>query len=133
MDRLATRLRDDAGRIQATVSPEFDARLQASLRGTAQDRARSDEAVSRPLRFHWGAVLTGVALTAALVIAVNLRREEPGVSVTGPDLAAIELPAVPWRVEPAVLTSPLEQEYAHIRSDLKKAEEAVRAELEAFF
>ena len=37
------------------------------------------------------------------------------------------------RVEPAVLTTPLEREYAGLRSDLRKAEEALRAELEAVF
>lgn len=133
MDRLAQQLRDDARNIEATVSAELDARIEASLHGVTPERPRSRNSGTPVLRFRWQAVLTGAALTAALIVALNMPSREPEVSATEPDLAAIELPAVPWRVEPAVLTTPLEQEYADLRSDLGKAEEAVRAELEAVF
>jgi hypothetical protein len=133
MDRLAARLRADAEGIEAIVSPELDARIQASLHGIVPGRPRPREPVTRLFRFRWEVLLTGTALAAAAIIAMNMRAGEPGFSATEPDLAAIEPPAVPWRVEPAVLTSPLEQEYADIRSDLKKAGQAVRAEIEAVF
>ena len=133
MDRLAQRLREDARDIEVTISPELESRLQASLHGIAEQRQKSGRTAVESWRFHLKAALTGAGVAAVLLAAINLGMREPEVFVTEPDLAAIELPAVPWRVEPAVLTTALEEEYADLRSDLRKAEEAVRAELEAVF
>lgn len=134
MDEFATRLREDADRIQASVSPEFDARVRASL-----ERARDEAAVpsrsARPSGWFWiASTLTGAVLAAVLVVAVNLR-PPPTVETpaSGTELAAIDLPDLPWRVRPAVLTSPLEEEYERLQNDIRKVEKAVREDLEAAF
>ena len=43
------------------------------------------------------------------------------------------MPSIPWRAETALLTSPLEQEFEDLQSDIRKAEEALRQELDAIF
>ena len=43
------------------------------------------------------------------------------------------MPTIRWQTETVVLTSPLEQEFEDLQSDLKKAEEAVRQDIERLF
>ncbi len=134
MDDLAEALRQDAERIDCNVSPELDARIRASLESVARP---SPERRSRPgaqAIFWWASGLTGAALSVALILVLN----RPGADVEGPesvpfDFVAAELPARTWRVEPAALTSALEQEYASLKSDLEEAEGLVRKELEKLF
>ncbi len=136
MDKIAERLREDAARIDVAVSPELEARIRASLEAT-EPAARAPEGRRRDtVRRWWASTLAGAALATALIVALNLWPGNPGDPATGtdvPDLAAVDLPRVPLRVEPAVLTSPLEEEYAHLKSDLEKAEKAVREQLDTVF
>ena len=133
MDELAAKLREDADRIQATVSPELDARIRASLESVRADAAAPQRARPAAGRFWIASTLTGTALATVLVVAVNLRPPAPEVPVSGAEVAVIELPDLPWRVEPAVLTSPLEQEYERLQADIEKVETAIREDLEAAF
>ena len=134
MDELANRLREDADQIQVSVSPELDARIRASLESARADAAVPKRSQRPSGRFWIASTLTGAALAAVFVVAVNLR---PPATVEAPpastELAAIELPDLPWRVQPAVLTSPLEEEYERLQDDIRKVEKAVREELEAAF
>ena len=40
MDKLAERLREDAARIEVTVTPELEARIRASLEGVAEEQCQ---------------------------------------------------------------------------------------------
>ncbi|MDX1499319.1 MAG: hypothetical protein R3176_05450 [Woeseiaceae bacterium] len=136
MDKFAERLRDDAARIDVTVAPELEARIRASLEATERAAGAPERERKASLPRWWATTLTGAALAAAVIVALNLRpgsTVEPAIESGVPDLAAVDLPRVPLRVEPAVLTSPLEEEYAHLKSDLEKAEKAVREQLDSVF
>ena len=43
------------------------------------------------------------------------------------------LPKIEWNARSAVLTSPLEQEIEDLQSDLKKAEQAVKEDIDRLF
>ena len=131
MDKLAKRLRDDAAKIDAAVSEELDARIQASLTGVRPEKPAAGTRRSRSPLFWFASSLTGVAAALAVIVIVNLRQPDPVV----PDatLQPLELPSIRWHAETAVLTSPLEQEFEDLRSDLERAEEAVRQDIERLF
>ena len=133
MDKLAKRLRDDAERIDATISEELDSRIQASLQGVQPERASTPAPVSRQRWFWWASSLTGVAAALVLIAIVNLRAPEPAPAVAEAPVKPLVLPAIEWRTQPAVLTSPLEQEIEDLQSDLKKAEEAVKEDIDRLF
>lgn len=133
MDKLAERLRDDAERIDATISEELDSRIQASLQGVQPERGRSPAAAPRPRWFWWASSLTGVAAALVVIAVVNLRAPEPAPAVAEVPPRPLMLPVIQWRTETAVLTSPLEQEIEDLQSDLRKAEEAVKEDIDRLF
>ena len=133
MDKLAKRLRDDAERIDVTISEELDGRILASLEGVRPERAVAPAPVSGPRWFWWASSLTGVAAALVLIAVVNLRAPEPVPAVAEAPVKPMVLPAIEWRTQPAVLTSPLEQEIEDLQSDLKKAEEAVKEDIDRLF
>ncbi len=130
MDELANRLRRDAEQIEASVSDELDYRITASLRSvTPDEEAVSKVASRRPALFWWASSLTGVAAAAAAVIViVNLASPDAPVAVTPATISA-SVPAIDWKAETAVLTSPLQKELDALQSDIKKAEEKIRADI----
>ena len=129
MDKLAERLRRDAERIEVTVSDDLDHRIAASLRGvTPEEEAVSKAASQRQAMFWWASTLTGVAAAAAVIIIVNLNSPDVSPTVT-PATIASAVPAIDWKAETAVLTSPLQLELEALQSDIKKAEEKVRADI----
>lgn len=131
MDKLAQRLREDAERIEATVSDELDARIQASLAGAQPEKPATDRRPSRSPLFWFASSLTGIAAALAVIAIVNL--QQPDLVVPEATPQPFELPSVRWHAETAVLTSPLEQEIEDLRSDLERAEEAVRQDIERLF
>ena len=132
MDKLAKTLRDDANRIDAHIPEELDARIQASLAGIEPERPVRAARPGQSAGFWWASSLTGIAAAAAVIAVINLQRPEP--PVAGQDAApAMTIPAIKWHAETAVLTSPLQQEYEDLRSDLERAEEAVRQDIERLF
>jgi hypothetical protein len=133
MDKLAKQLRDDAVQIKCTVSDELDSRIEASLQGVQMQPAQAREVEPRPASFWWASSLTGVAVAAAIIVAVNMQTPEPGTDRTGPDQAPIVVPGIEWNARSAVFTGPLQQEIEDLRSDLEKAEEAVRQDIERLF
>jgi hypothetical protein len=129
MDKLASRLRRDAERIEVTVSDDLDYRIAASLQGvTPNEEAVSKVAARRPALFWWASSLTGVAAAAAVIVIVNLSSPDAPVAAT-PATISGSVPAIDWKAETAVLTSPLQQELDALQSDIKKAEEKVRADI----
>ena len=133
MDKLAEQLREDAQKIDATISPELDERIRASLQNIAPEPARKPRATPRPAWFWWASSLTGVAAAIAVIVIVNLQAPEPEPIAVNAPVTPIVLPTIEWQAETAVLTAPLEQEIEDLQSDLKKAEEAVRQDIDRLF
>lgn len=128
MDKLAKRLREDADQIEVLISPELENRIEASLRSVSQDGvapANSKQTAS----FWWASSLTGVAATLAIIAVVNLSKPEPEIGITEPPQQAFSVPQFDWKAKTAMLTETLEQELVDIQSDLKKAEQAVRDDI----
>jgi hypothetical protein len=133
MDKLAERLREDAERIDATISEELDARISASLQGIRLQHEAGPARTHRPRWFWWASSLSGVAAALAVIAIVNLRAPEPVPAIADVSAKPLVLPAIRWRAETAVLTSPLEQEIEDLQADLKKAEEAVKEDIDRLF
>lgn len=131
MDKLARRLRQDAERIDATVSVELDQRIAASLRGAAVTQEPSPAKISqRPAMFWWASSLTGIAAAAAVIIIVNSQQAEiPEVPAATPSNIVAAVPVIDWKAETAMLTDPLRQELDALQSDIKRAEERVKEDI----
>ncbi len=133
MDKLAQQLRQDADNIQCTVSDELDDRIRASLEGSTPVPLRQPGRESKSFSFWWASSLTGVAAAIAAIVMLNLQAPGPGPEVVQPIPHALVVPTIKWRAETAVLTSPLEQEFEDLQTDLRKAEEAVKQDIERLF
>ncbi|NIA27532.1 MAG: hypothetical protein GWP02_05710, partial [Desulfobulbaceae bacterium] len=107
MDKLAKRLRDDADQIKCTVSDELDSRIEASLQGVQLQPTQAREVEPRPASFWWASSLTGVAVAAAIIVAVNMQAPEPRTGRTEPDQAPLAVPGIEWNARSAVFTEPL--------------------------
>lgn len=129
MDNLAKRLRDDADQIEVEISAQLESRIEASLQGVNQDAVAP--ATSRKVASNWWASgLTGVAATLAVVAIVNLSGPEPEIAITEPAPQAFSVPQFDWKPKTAMLTETFEQELIDIQSDLKKAEQTVRDDID---
>lgn len=125
MDELETRLRDDALRIRAEVSPDLEARIRASLEGAASEPARRER---RPgVSLWWASSLTGLAAAALVIVAINLGPEEPRPARDAYLPEPLVTPVL--KVESAVLTGPLEEELEDLEADLQKARDVVRKDI----
>jgi hypothetical protein len=126
MDKLARQLRDDAERINVSVSDELDQRIQASLRAVTPATERQVPRARPPL-FWLASTLTGAAAALAIIAVVNMQEtEQPAVpAATVADLQ----PSIELNMEAAMLTAPLQQELEALQSDLKKAEEKVKRDI----
>ena len=133
MDNLAKQLRDDAQHIECTISEELDERIRASLHGLTPEPPARPKATSQPLSFWLASSLTGVAAAVAIIAIVNLQQPEPVPGPMNTNPVPLNLPTIEWHAQTAVLTSPLEQEIDDLQSDLKKAEEALRQDIEGLF
>jgi hypothetical protein len=126
MDKLARQLRDDAERINVSVSDELDQRIEASLRAVTPATERQTPRARPPL-FWLASTLTGAAAALAIIAVVNMQEaEQPAVrAATVADLQ----PSIELNMEAAMLTAPLQQELEALQSDLKKAEEKVKRDI----
>ena len=129
MDKLASRLRNDAESIDAKVSDELDSRIRASLRGVTPmaDEVPTKE---RPRRagFWWASSLTGIAAAAAIIAIINSQQEIMAPPATPTNILAA-VPTINWKAETAVMTAQLQEELDKLQSDLKKAEKRVREDI----
>jgi hypothetical protein len=132
MDKLGKRLRDDAASIDAEISAELDYRIRASLHGVEPERARPASQPARPYSRRWASSLTGIAAAIAVIAIINLERPGPEPIVSNP-VQPLVLPIINLKVEAAMLTSPLQQELEALQSDLRKAEQAVREDVDLSF
>ena len=129
MDKLASRLRNDADSIDATVSDELDSRIRASLRGvTPMTDEVPAKGRTRRAGFWWASSLTGIAAAAAIIAIINSPQEVIAPPATPTNILAA-VPTINWKAETAVMTAQLQEELDNLQSDLKKAEKRVREEV----
>ncbi len=129
MDKLANRLREDADKIEVSVSEELDHRIAASLQGVTQEGvAGKPRERSRPSGFWWASSLTGIAAAAAVIVIINLQQAEEPPQATPTDVVAV-VPVIDWQAETAALTGPLQQELENLQADIRKAEEKVKKDI----
>ncbi|HSN52725.1 MAG TPA: hypothetical protein VLS87_09350 [Woeseiaceae bacterium] len=137
MDKLASKLRDDASRIDAHISAQVDSRIRASLNAIEPESARPRQAARRPASFWLASSLTGIAAALALIAVLNVidsNEPEPvPQTVVGNTVPPVGIPVLDLEVEAAMLTSPLTRELEDLQADLKKAEEIVRGDVRIDF
>lgn len=140
MDEFEKRLKQDADAVDASVSPQLRARIDASLRGTGRARATGPEKRSTS-RLWWASSLTGLAATIAVIAVVNMNRSEPPpgeVPVadmpTVPD-TALDFPLIPPEldIQSAEFAGPLEEELLKLQADIEKARNSVREDIDFTF
>jgi hypothetical protein len=97
------------------------------------------ETAPRPLRrpkswsLWWASSLTGVAAAIVVIVLVNLQTRPVSQPVTEPPAQALVIPSIEWQTQPAALTRSLEVELENLQADLKKAEEAVKQDIDGLF
>lgn len=139
MDEFEKRLKRDAGALQATVSPELRQRIDASLRGTEPIRPAREERRS-PTGLWWASSLTGLAAAVAVIVVMNWNRQETEPALEVPQ-ARTTVPAETERlittplldVSTAGFAAPLEEELDKLQSDIDKARESLRRDLDFTF
>jgi hypothetical protein len=140
MDEFEKRLKQDADAVEASVSPQLRARIDASLRGTERARATGPE--KRPgSRLWWASSLTGLAATIAVIAVVNMNRPDPAPGAvpvadmpTVPD-TVLDFPLIPPEldIQSAEFADPLEEELLKLRADIEKARDSVREDIDFTF
>ena len=144
MDEFAEKLKDDAASIEAQVSAQLRARIEASLHATEREVIHSARA-GRQSSFWWASSLTGVAAAAVVIALLNRNvTDQPLIEqALAPPEAAV-LTVVPeyvrqlgtdfsLRAENAVFTEPLEDELEKLKADIEKARKNVRRDLRSAF
>ena len=133
MDKLASKLREDASRIDAQVSVQFDNRIRASLDAIEPERPRRRKTTRRPVSFWLASSLTGITAALAVIAVLNMTDSNEPVtasrSVVGNTVPPVGIPVIDLEIEAATLTSPLARELEDLQADLKKAEELVRGDV----
>lgn len=144
MDNLEQRLADDAKAIEARVSPQLEARIEASLHN-AQRAAPPEPGHRSSVTLWWASSLTGLVTAALVIVLLNWNRES---TKTDPVPAAREFATVPEAVVPdaadrygrlplttrtADLTGPLEEELRNLKSDIEKARDNVEQDIRSSF
>ena len=133
MDKLARQLREDAQRIEVTISAQLENRLQASLAAVEPVRPAPARPAASSARFWWASSLTGAAAAVALVVVVNWQAPELEQVATDVPPPSLMPPKIDWKARTAVLTNPLEKEIEDLQSDMQKAEQAVKQDIERLF
>ena len=144
MDNFEKQLKRDADAIDAEVSGELRARIDASLHGIEPVRQVNKE--SPALNLWWASSLTGLAAAVLVIVLVNWNQPDRGgvtpVETTAEARAEADLPTVPegpgdtpimLDIRTAEFTSPLEQELENLQSDIEKARESVKKDLDFTF
>ena len=139
MDEFEKRLKRDADAIRPEASPELAARIEASLRGIEPIRPVAERPASST-GLWWASSLTGLAAAIAVVVLVNWNQptvedvpEATVVNMTVPPDSVLTAPPVPLEISTADFASPLEEELVHLKSDLEKARDKVRKDLDFTF
>ena len=95
MDKLAKRLREDAEQINATISPELDERINASLRAVTPAKPEAPVRRGHSWVFWFASSLTGAAAAFALIAILNVREDVAPAETMVADGEPGPTPAVP--------------------------------------
>jgi hypothetical protein len=134
MDKFEDQLRKDADAIEARVTPELSARIDASIHAIAHQYPKRTR--RRPDVTWWFlSSLTGAAVVLLLFVvmdkggAPDVAPEQPAV-VSAPEERTIPpLIEVPLDVRSADFTEPLAEELDNLKSDFDKAREKLGEDL----
>jgi hypothetical protein len=135
MDEFEDRLKRDAEKIRADISPELRLRIDASLRATEQIRP-VPESGATGTNLWWASSLTGLAAAVLVIVLINWNQPvtevtppAPVASQTVPDyIGEIQSLYLP-RVKTAEFTKPLEEELARLQADIERARENVKEDV----
>ena len=138
MDDFEKRLKEDAGKIHAKVSPELRARIDASVHATTQ--LRPEPKPPTPfINLWWASSLTGLAAAIAVIVVLNWNKPvappvEPTAETTVVPRYAEEFQTqFPVTAATAEFTAPLEEELEKLKADLEKATQTVREDIDFNF
>ena len=146
MDELKKRLIEDAGEIEAVVSPELQRRIDASLNAARETRSVAGGRTAKRGNSLWLiSSLTGLAAAALVILAISWN--QPPETVPQESMANQQAPATDdslldgWNItgglslniESADLTRSLEDELVNLQSDLEKARENVEEDVKFNF
>jgi len=142
MDEFENRLKHDAMDINAEISAQLAARIEASLQAVERiEPARQNHSATSNL--WWASSLTGLAATAAVIALLNWNRPDP-VPVLPEQTVFQVVPDAreylqqiqgrfPLRTETADFTHGLEDELTRLQADFEKARENVNRDIDFAF
>lgn len=135
MDEFANRLKADAAKIDADVSTELKARIDASIRSLDHDEPAT-AGKSRPFLLWWASSLTGLVAAVLVIALLNRNATEDAVEAREASAAVVVPEYVQQlnaefllRAEYADFTEPLEDELDKLKSDMAKAQDNIRKNL----
>ena len=150
MDELKTRLIEDAGEIEAAVSPELQRRIDASLIAARETRSVSGGRPEKRNSLWMISSLTGLAAAALVILVIGWNRQPEmaaqeqvaGQQVTRQQVQAADesllegwdiVDGLSLNIESADLTRSLEDELVNLQSDLEKARQSVERDVKFNF
>ena len=126
MDKLEQRLKQDAAAIDATVTTDLRARIDASIAPVPREQPPQHRG-----RFPLWLALPAAAVLAAIVLWMprfNEPERDQQFTAT-PSYEAEQALPFDLQVQPVALTEPLEHELVSLRSDLQRVRIAIEQEL----
>ena len=137
MDEFENRLKRDAEDIRVAVSPELQARIDASLRATEQIRPVPESRTSG-INLWWTSSLTGLAAAIIVIVLINWNRPTtelvPVESIASVPDYEHEIPSL-YRpqIKTAEFTNPLEEELVRLQADIERARQNVKEDIDFTF
>ncbi len=140
MDEFENTLKRDAENIRTEVSPELQARIDASLRATQRIQPVAESHVSG-INLWWASSVTGLAAAIIVIVLINWNRPtaEPmsveqiadrTVPVAVDELQGFSPPRL---IKTADFTTPLEEELVRLQADIERARANVREDIDFTF
>ena len=145
MDELKARLIEDAGEIEAVVSPELQRRIDASLHAARETRSVAGGRPAKRNSLWLISSLTGLTAAALVILVISWNQPPetvPQVQVADQQLEVTDNALLDgWNItgglslniESADLTRSLEDELVNLQSDLEKARENVEQDMKFNF
>jgi hypothetical protein len=145
MDELKARLIEDAGEIEAVVSPELQRRIVASLHAARETRSVAGRSPAKRNSLWLFSSLTGLTAAALVILVISWNRPPetaPQQQVADQQLEVTDDSLLDgWNIsgglslniESADLTRSLEDELINLQSDLEKARENVEQDIKFNF
>ncbi len=137
MDEFERRLKRDADAIEAGATPELRARIDASIHAIEPIRPTAKKPGSSPVNLWWASSLTGLAAAVMVIVLINWNQpgnepipEEAMADMTVPPDTVLHTPPPALDIRTADFTSPLEEELVKLQSDIEKARESVKKDLD---